>query len=276
MINIPNLSEILIYNGEIPLTVIIWSLFGGILIASIAAFIIKIKFGIFVQTLLKLNANSPETAVTLEETGLNKRFFVRRGLKLHYNYQNMIVAVTDDGRYYSNSFYTSQPPVFKKYEIKSRKRKKKSETKSHSEAEKTSDDQNTENVQESALAKRLRTETMKDASAEAEIITPSESEVNSDDNGTSHEEKYTEFVRMTEKLPKQRVKFDLDKAKFYIPEELHDRAASLYYSKPTKLIAVIGALLVLAIVLTFFETIINTITDLLEGFIESLSSDDTL
>lgn len=290
----PDLSEILIYTGEVPVTVIIWSLFIGVFIATITAYIIKVKFGIFIRTLLKMQANSPETAVTLEETGLNKHFLVRRGLKLHSNYQSMMVAITDDGRYYANSRYTSIVPVFKTYLIQRRKKKKsvyrdkspdntKAETVS---ADNTSEINDADGYSESAAAKRLRLQQEAEKGKQAaEKTLHSGSENNESDTTESeneedcnalHDEEYREFIDLTENMPKQRVKFDIDKAKFYIPDELHDRAASIYNNKPTKLIAIIGALIILAVIATFSEKIIDIITELVQGFIESLKPQDKL
>lgn len=278
---LPDLSEILIYTGEIPITVIVWSLFIGVLIATIITFIIKVKFGAFIRALLKMQANSPENAVTLEETGLSKSFLVRRGLKIHSNYQNMMVAITDDGKYYANSRYTTQVPVFKAYLIQ-RRRKKKSlirednanKTKVDTSAAENTAAENSEaaEIEQSAAAKRLK---QLDAQQSKESKDATTEDTDTDDN-TLHDEEYQEFVSLTEKIPKQRVKFDIDKAKFYIPDELHDRAASIYFSKPTKLIAIIGALIILAVIVTFSENIINILKELTEGFIESLKPEEKL
>lgn len=304
---LPDLSEILIYTGEIPITVIIWSLFLGVLIATILSFVIKVKFGIFIRTLLKMNADSPETAVTLEQTGLKSRFFVRRGLKIHSNYQNLMVAITDDGRYYANSHYTSMVPVFKTYMLQRRKRRKsvyKNENeitantaqKPESAATHTlSDDQINGNQSdvitavaedtasnESAMARRLRLEADKQSSQTSQTDNhKTNNAAETEDNGEaadekSQNEKFQSYVDLTQNTPKQRVKFDIDQAKYYIPPELHDRAASLYFSKPTKLIAVIGALILLAVIATFSETIINFLSELVEGFVESLKPQDKL
>lgn len=216
----PNLSELLIYNGEVPLSIILWSIFIGVFIAAIASFIIKVKFGAFMQALLDNKASSPETAMTLADTGITAGFFVKMGLKSHASYKNLMVAITDDGKYYANSAYTDEPPVLKTFVLIHTKKKSRV-------ADKTA-----EPAPESTPI------------AEKETKQP----VSTD---------YTQ--------PNQRVKFNILKAKYYIPPELHDRAASLYFGKPTKFIAVIGILIALGVVFAFSEGIIIAITDFMNN-----------
>ena len=215
----PNLSELLIYNGEVPLSIILWSIFTGVFIAAIASFIIKVKFGAFMQALLDKKASSPETAMTLADTGIKAGFFVKMGLKSHASYKNLMVAITDDGKYYANAAYTDEPPVLKTFVLIHTKKK--------------------------SRVKDKATEVTE--AAKAEPIAPSE------DEQSAPTPKYVQ--------PKQRVKFDIFKAKYYIPPELHDRAASLYFGKPPKFVAVIGILIALGIVVAFSENIIVALTD---------------
>ncbi len=218
----PNLSELLIYNGEVPLSIILWSIFTGVFIAAIASFIIKVKFGAFMQALLNNDASSPEKAMTLTDTGVKAGFFVKMGLKSHASYKNLMVAITDDGKYYTNATYTDEPPMLKTFSFRHTKTKK----------SRIKDETVTENEQNSTVTEEIQT--------------------------TSYNQ------------PKQRVKFDICKARYYIPPELHDRAASLYFGKPTKFIAVIGILIALGVVIAFSENIIIGLTDFMNNFLDGL------
>ncbi len=250
----PNLSEILIYTGETPLPLIIWSLFAGITIALIASFIVKVKFGAFMQTLLKMEADSPENAVTLEKTGLSRSFFVKIGLRSVANYKNLMVAVTSDGKFYANSIYTDIPPVFKEFVFKKRKRKKGRIAENE---EKPND--NEAPIAESAVAMRLRLEKERE-----------EKNYHTEEVAIDKDEQLAEFAKITKNLPRERVKFDINTAKFYIPTELHDRAASIYTSKPTRIIHIILGILALAVTALLAEPVINLLSDFLDGFISKL------
>ncbi len=248
----PNLSELLIYTGEIPLSLIIWSLFVGISIALIASFIIKAKFGAFMHALLKMNANSPENAVSLEETGLKRSFFVKIGLRSHANYKNLMVALTPDGKFYANGLYTDIPPVFKNFIFQKRKRKK-SRISDEKEAASTE-----ETIQESSTAARLRAE--KERSEQKSSIETNAPELDKD-------EQLAMFSKITKELPRKRVNFNISDAKFYIPPELHDRAASIYKSKPTLVIHIILSIIALALVALAAEPIIKLLSDFLGNLI---------
>ena len=47
------LSDLLIYTGEVPLKIIIWSIYIGVVIAVIASFVTKSNFGKFVSALIE-------------------------------------------------------------------------------------------------------------------------------------------------------------------------------------------------------------------------------
>ncbi len=242
----PNLSEILIYTGEIPLSLIIWSLFIGVTLAIIASFFIKVKFGAFVNSLLKLGADTPEKAITLEQCGLKSNIFVKIGLRSRSNYRNLLVAITDDGKFYANEHLTLVPPVFKDFVV-IRKKRKESAIKNSEPAEKE------ETIEESALSKRLRLEEEK-----KQPVLASEND----------EEILDSYLKMTAMMPKERVKFNIKSAKYYIPEQLHDRAASLFTSTPTLFIQVILGILALGILALAAEPIINLLMDFLGDLIQ--------
>ena len=48
----PNIMDLLIYDGEFNLSIMLWSLFIGISIAIIVSYVIKIKFGAFIRFIL--------------------------------------------------------------------------------------------------------------------------------------------------------------------------------------------------------------------------------
>ena len=118
----PNLSELLYYNGETSMQLITWSFFIGVVIATVAGYFIKTKFGAFIRTLLEKEIDSPEKAATLEELGLNKKLFIKYALRSHANYKNMLVAITEDGKFYANNEYTDNEPAFKEFIVVKRKR----------------------------------------------------------------------------------------------------------------------------------------------------------
>ena len=145
------------------------------------------------------------------------------GLKSHASYKNLMVAITDDGKYYANAAYTDEPPVLKTFVLIHTKKKSRVKDKASDVTE----------VKTTEAQSEPQSKPQTEASATA-----------------------TAYVQ-----PKQRVKFDIFKAKYYIPPELHDRAASLYFGKPTKFIAVIGILIALGIVVACSENIIIGLTD---------------
>lgn len=77
----PDLSELFLYNGEIRLEFIVWPIFLGICIGAFITVFVRVKLGEVVRAILEKGAVSPETALTLEELGVAKRFFVRSALR---------------------------------------------------------------------------------------------------------------------------------------------------------------------------------------------------
>ena len=218
----PNIKDILIYSGEFNLKIMLWSLFIGISIAILISYVIKIKFGAFVRYLLEKNASTPETAISLDEFGRSGRFIIKFCLKDHNNYKNMLVAATEDGKFYSNCRYFDSAPSFKQYVFKTKKSM-------YGEEE----------------------EKVEEINDEAPI--------------SQYDPSF-----------KQRVNFNVETAKFYIPEELHDRAASIYFGKPTKFIAVIGCIVAFGILISFADNITELLVDFIEGLMEKLNSNNNI
>jgi len=74
-----NFSSLLRYEG-MTLEIVIWSLFIGIVIGVFGSFYVKQILGAFVRKLLSENANSPQNAKSLEETGFGGNPFVINAL----------------------------------------------------------------------------------------------------------------------------------------------------------------------------------------------------
>lgn len=77
----PDLSELFLYNGEIRLEFIVWPIFLGICIGAFITVFVRVKLGKVVRAIIAKGAVSPETALTLEELGVAKRFFIRSSLR---------------------------------------------------------------------------------------------------------------------------------------------------------------------------------------------------
>ncbi len=307
----PNLSEILYYTGEISTQLIAWSLFAGIVIATIAGYLIKSKFGTFVRKLLENEIDSPEKAVTLDELGLKKKFFIKFGLRSPGNYKNMIVAITEDGKFYANNAYTDQIPVFKEFTII--KKQRRSDKIKESKNQKTKENNENADVELSGLAKVMQAKEkaanektthesinktvseelsieknqLNDNSRSTKIVTAALNTVSdqnyikesNNDTKTNENDKKTEnlesdFEKTTSKdigktkfeMQKQRVKFDIKKARYYIPREIHGRAYSLYHatSKKNTIVPIIIFLIILALIVTFSGNLISGFTEFIE------------
>lgn len=276
---------------------IVWSMFTGVVIATLAGYLIKSKFGAFIRKLLENGIDSPEKAITLEELGLQKKFFIKFGLRSHTNYKNMLVAITEDGKFYANNTYTAFPPAFKEFTVVKRKRSR--------DLIKESKSENTEEAPLSGLAKVLQTKeklaaeknttnngsdaafdigdsatnpasnnaekspkiTKASAATDTkEVDTTVESEIPAAEEAASTDAQ-TGSIKYSD-IPRERVKFDIRKAKYYIPPEIHDRAYSLYHTKSGKinaLIPIIVLLVILALIATFSGNLISGFTDMLKG-----------
>lgn len=77
----PDFSELFLYDGELKLAFIVWPIFFGVCIAAFITVYIRVKLGVVVRAILEKGAISPETALTLEELGVAKRFCVRSALR---------------------------------------------------------------------------------------------------------------------------------------------------------------------------------------------------
>jgi hypothetical protein len=225
----PNLSELLYYNGEIPLTLIVWSIFIGVVVAVISGYIIKSKLGSLVRNLLDKGIDSPEKAVSLSDLGLQKSFFIKLALKSPINFTNLLVAITEDGRFYSNNTYTNEPPSFKEFSVIHKTKKG------------------------TAAAPAEKDGELKEEIADVTI----------ECNELSDTEK-TEFK-------KERVKFDVLTAKYYIPKQVYSRAFSLYSEKPTRLLPTIALLVILALVAVFAGKLVSGFTGMISGIADKFS-----
>ncbi|MBE6609299.1 MAG: hypothetical protein E7634_01375 [Ruminococcaceae bacterium] len=229
----PNIKDILIYNGDFNLKVMLWSLFIGISIAIVISYVVKIKFGAFIRFILDKKANSPETAISLDEFNYSGKLFIKFRLKDHNNYKNMLVAVTEEGKYYTNCRYFDTAPAFKQYVFKTKK----------SMYEDPQDNEQSQCAQSS--------ETSETAEKSAPV--------------SEYDPGY-----------KQRVNFNVETAKFYIPDELHDRAASIYFGKPTNLIAVLACIIAFGVLISFADNLTEMLVDFMQEFIDKLNQNDNI
>ena len=74
------MNEFLIFQGMTP-EMVLWPIFIGVCAAVLYSQFIKGRLGPFVKALIKANANSPESALTLEELGFDKNKHVLYELK---------------------------------------------------------------------------------------------------------------------------------------------------------------------------------------------------
>lgn len=99
----PDLSELFLYDGELKLEFIVWPIFLGICIGAFITVFVRVKLGEVVRAIIEKGAISPETALTLEELGLSKRFFIRSALRGRSALRRVVeatdgtVAVTENG-----------------------------------------------------------------------------------------------------------------------------------------------------------------------------------
>lgn len=245
-------------------------MFIGVVIAAIAGYLIKAKFGSFVRKLLENEIDSPEKAVTLDELGLKRTAFIKFGLRSHSNYKNLLVAITADGRFYANCEYTDMAPELEEQTVIKRKRR--------ADVIKVSKESDSENdIPTSELAKLLQAKehtTQTSETSEPDTISlrsdTDDSPENADSSASNEDPRYAD-------IPKARVRFDVATAKYYIPAKVRARAYSLYYTRSAKhtVIPMIILLIVLALIATFSGKLISGFTEWL-GSIENPFSHKTL
>ena len=229
-----SLSDLLIYSGSIPTELILWSFYIAIVIGSIVMYLTKVKFGKIVYALLEKGAVSPETALTLEEIGIKPSFFILFNLKNHLNYKDLLVAITTDGKYYANAKYSDQAPQFKQLvAITRKKRSRITETKTEA-----TDIETDANIPESPTVNEV----------------PDNTESDSINNTTAPD------INPYQKP--ERVKFNVQTAKYYIPEAIHPKVRSLYNDKSIKPWVLILILIGLGILIYFAGFIANELIDM--------------
>lgn len=95
---LPDFSFLYEYNG-LSLDLIIWSLFVGVVLASIGIYYSKHVLGSLVNKLLDEKALSPESARTLEEIGFGKRPLIRFSLRKKSTFRKTVFS-EDEKHYY--------------------------------------------------------------------------------------------------------------------------------------------------------------------------------
>lgn len=211
------LSDLLIYDGTTPIPLIIWAIYTGLTIAVISSYIVRNKYGKFVSKMIEIGATTPENAVKLDNLEINGKYFIKFALKNPQNYKDALVAITSDGRYYTNYRYTTEAPILKMHRAIART--KKSRVKSY-------------NAQKDEATK---------AQTEETVIAP-EQELTNDANVT-----------------RERIKFSVEDARYYLPVENHDKINGIYNEKKSKLSFLIFALIIGAIITYYATPIIEQI-----------------
>ena len=143
-----NLADILIYSGTTELNLILWSFYAAIVIATLVTYFTRTIFGKFVRTLIEKDADSPETALTPDELGIKISPFIKLGLRNHLHYKDMLVAITEDGKYYTNLTYTDEPPVLRELVAITRKKRSRIVEKSDETEELIDEADSTETVEQ--------------------------------------------------------------------------------------------------------------------------------
>ena len=240
------LSDIFIYKGSIPIELILWSFYIAIVIGTVIMYLTKAKFGKLIHSLLENDACSPEKARTLDEIGIKPSLFIKLGLKNHLNYKDLLVAITEDGKYYANTVYTDEPPKLKT--LVAITRKKRSRITESAKAEETEAVTETQTLDsDNSVSSGTVTELISETS---DAVASVNAEAQSD--------------AQTQKP--ERVKFDVMSARYYIPEEIHAKVRTLYKDSSIKLRWVIPTLIALGIITYFSGFITEELIRMLQTF----------
>ena len=238
------LSDIFIYSGSTPIALILWSFYIAIVIGTVIMYLTKAKFGKLVHALLENDACTPENARSLDEIGIKSSFFIKLGLKNHLNYKDLLVAITEDGRYYANTLYTDQPPKFKTLIAITRKKRSRI----------------TESAKTQETEAETDTETLVSAVSEPTAIETEPVQESSDTASSPSTETETAIQKP------ERVKFDVISARYYIPSEIHAKVNTLYKDSSIKLHWVIIVLIALGIITYFAGFVTEELIDMLNSF----------
>jgi hypothetical protein len=118
-----NLSDIFLSDGRISPTLILWAFYIAVVVATVIYYVTNAQMCKLVSKLLEIGAFSPETAVNLAEIDISINFLITSALRSPMNYKDFLVAITDDGKYYANYFYTDEPPIIRQLTAITRIRK---------------------------------------------------------------------------------------------------------------------------------------------------------
>jgi hypothetical protein len=224
------LSDLLIYDGTTPITLILWAMYIGVAIAIIASYIIRDKYGKFINKLIEIEANTPEKAVKLDEIDIKGKWFIKFALKNHLNYKDSLVAITGDGKFYANYRYTDEPPSIKTFKAITRNKK-------------------------SRVRSRIKESAPEEAQIEATAFETEIAEVTAAEETAAQETSATENYEYT----RQRVNFSPSNARFYLPSEVHDKVKGIYGDSKTKFWVVLLGLIGGAIIAYFGVPVIEQI-----------------
>ena len=255
------LSDLLIYDGTTPLPLILWAIYIGIAIATIASYIVRDKYGKFIITLIEKGATTPENAVMIDDLDIKGKFFIKLSLKNHSNYKDSLVAITPDGKYYANYQYTDEPPVLKKLTAIIRQRRTRF-GKKPTENKPENDQTESENIQLNEV-EALEAASENDASSVS---------VAKDSNSidTENENDLPEASPNIEaEIKRERVRFSPSEAKYYVPTEVLDKVRSIYTASKTKLwmiiLILIGSAILTAFAIPVIEQILSMLNEINQG-----------
>lgn len=221
-----NLSDIFLSNGRISPVLILWAFYIAVVIGTIVYYLTNAQLGKLVANLIDVGACSPETAVKLIDIELSLNVWLKLCLRMPTSYKNLLVAITPDGKYYANAFFTDEPPIFRELKAITRKRKSRTDGKKNAE--------------------------------EPELIT-AETAAPID----STELKTDEILPLSDTKKPEKINFDPLSVKYYIPKEVHDKVKGIYKKPKVKILYLIllligfGVLMFLASVL--LQIIINSL-----------------
>ena len=228
-----NLSEIFLADGTISPVLILWAFYIAVVIATVVYYLTTAQLGKIVTKLLEKDATTPESALNIAQMEIKPSVLTRICLRSPFNYKNLLVAITPDEKFYANTHYTDEPPVFKQLTAITRKRKSRIEEKAAKDDVFEPIDAISENIDDNSLAT---------------------------ENAVEHD-------YLTTTKP-EKINFNPLTAKYYIPKEVHPRANGIFKSSKTNVLLLIGALIGLGVIIYFSSFILDGLIDSVSSLFE--------
>ncbi len=105
-----------LYNPFITVDLIVWSLFAGIVIASLLAVYNKRLIGGLVKTLLSEECFSPEKAKTIVELGYGTDWIIKNALRTDNALRRLVMRIDEEKEPEAADKPTAKKPEFRKHE----------------------------------------------------------------------------------------------------------------------------------------------------------------